>query len=128
MRYTTQKIEVARGQLVLAEQQVAVQRRRAEEAGAARGGPAADAWARLLIMEQSLLAMARFLRFLERDLEGDEKTSLARAGAAARIARMQGRQGQSEACPASPTERPSAADAELDGLTPSPRPLPSAPR
>jgi hypothetical protein len=47
-----------------------LQRRKVERA-VADHHPADEAQARLLIMEQSLLSMKRFLRFLERDLEAE---------------------------------------------------------
>jgi len=68
MQYTTPKIEAARADLVRAEQRTLNQRRRVEKLLIERS-PADEAQARLLVMEQSLLAMARFLAVLEHDLE-----------------------------------------------------------
>jgi hypothetical protein len=70
MKYTTQKVEISRGIVEEQEARVVLQRRRVEKAVADRD-PAEEARARLLIMEQSLLSMKRFLRFLERDLEAE---------------------------------------------------------
>jgi len=67
MKYTTQKIEVSRGRIQEQETRITRQRAKIERALAERH-PADELQARLLIMEQSLLCMVRFLRFLERDL------------------------------------------------------------
>jgi serine/threonine protein phosphatase PrpC len=69
MQHTTQKIEVSRGIINEQEARVAQQRQTVERA-VADHRPADEAQARLLILEQSLLSMKRFLNFLERDLEG----------------------------------------------------------
>jgi hypothetical protein len=68
MQYTTQKIEQARNNIVEAEQRIQRQRRRVEKMLVERH-PADEAQAQLLIMEQSLLSMVRFLNTLERDLQ-----------------------------------------------------------
>lgn len=68
MQYTTEKIEQMRGNIVQTEQRIVRQRRRVEKMLVERH-PADDAQAQLLIMEQSLIAMTRFLKNLERDLE-----------------------------------------------------------
>ena len=68
MQYTTEKIEQTRNNIVQTEQRIARQRRRVEKMLVERH-PADEAQAQLLIMEQSLIAMTRFLRNLERDLE-----------------------------------------------------------
>jgi hypothetical protein len=68
MEYTTEKIEHTRNSIVQAEQRIARQRRRVEKMLVERH-PADEAQAQLLIMEQSLLSMIRFLTGLERDLE-----------------------------------------------------------
>jgi len=68
MKHTTKKIEAARGQIVETEQRIQRQRRRVEKLLVERH-PADEAQAQLLIMEQSLGAMKRFLQILERDLE-----------------------------------------------------------
>lgn len=68
MQYTTEKIEQTRNNIVQTEQRIARQRRRVEKMLVERH-PADDAQAQLLIMEQSLIAMTRFLKNLERDLE-----------------------------------------------------------
>jgi hypothetical protein len=67
MEYTTKKIEATRGRLREQEVRVAHQRKKVQQAVADRD-PADELHARLLIMEQSLVAMARFLKILERDL------------------------------------------------------------
>jgi hypothetical protein len=85
MKYTTQKIEVSRGIVKEQEARVVLQRRKVEKA-VADHHPADDAQARLLIMEQSLLSMKRFLRFLERDLEAER--SLHKHQAQTRIKKM----------------------------------------
>lgn len=83
MQYTTEKIERARNHIVQTEQRIVRQRRRVEKMLVERH-PADEAQAELLIMEQSLIAMTRFLKTLERDLEvGD--LSLQRRQAAKRI-------------------------------------------
>jgi hypothetical protein len=84
MQYTTQKIQVARGTVEVAERRVHQQRRKVQKLELEHD-PAHDARARLMVMEQSLLAMVRFLKFLERDLAGDEQISIARARTASRI-------------------------------------------
>jgi hypothetical protein len=67
MQYTTQKIEQTRANVVQAEQRVVRQRRRVEKMLVERH-PADEAQAQLLIMEQSLISMTRYLKTLERDL------------------------------------------------------------
>ena len=79
MPATTAKIESTRADVVQAEQRIQRQRRRVEKLLVERH-PADEAQAQLLIMEQSLISMTRFLKALERDLEiGD--LSLQRPGA-----------------------------------------------
>jgi hypothetical protein len=68
MQYTTEKIEQTKNNIVQTEQRIQRQRRRVEKMLIERH-PADEAQAQLLIMEQSLIAMTRFLRNLERDLE-----------------------------------------------------------
>jgi len=70
MEYTTKKIEDGRRIVRDQEQRVARQRANLAQAVADRH-PADELQARLLIMEQSLLCMARFLRNLERDLQDE---------------------------------------------------------
>jgi len=68
MQYTTQKLEQTRANVIQTEQRIQRQRRRVEKMLVERH-PADEAQAQLLIMEQSLIAMTRFLKNLERDLE-----------------------------------------------------------
>ena len=68
MEFTTEKIERARSNIVQTEQRILRQRRRVEKMLVERH-PADEAQAQLLIMEQSLISMTRFLKNLERDLE-----------------------------------------------------------
>lgn len=68
MRYSTEKIEQTRNNIALTEQRIVRQRRRVEKMLVERH-PADEAQAQLLIMEQSLISMTRFLKTLERDLE-----------------------------------------------------------
>ena len=68
MEFTTEKIERARSNIVQTEQRIVRQRRRVEKMLVERH-PADEAQAQLLIMEQSLISMTRFLKNLERDLE-----------------------------------------------------------
>jgi hypothetical protein len=68
MKFTTPKIESSRSIVREQEERVVRQRRKTQQLIAERH-PADDAQARLLIMEQSLLSMKRFLRSLEHDLE-----------------------------------------------------------
>jgi hypothetical protein len=68
MQFSTEKIEEARQNVVEAEQRLLRQRRRVEKMLVERH-PADEAQAELLIMEQSLLSMVRFLKGLEHDLE-----------------------------------------------------------
>jgi hypothetical protein len=83
MQYTTQKIEQARNNIAQTEQRILRQRRRVEKMLVERH-PADEAQAQLLIMEQSLISMTRFLKTLERELEvGD--LSLQRHQTAKRI-------------------------------------------
>jgi hypothetical protein len=70
MEYTTKKAEVSRGIVRAQEKRVARQRERLRQA-IADCHPADELQARLLIMEQSLICMARFLKSLERDLTDD---------------------------------------------------------
>ncbi len=71
MNYTTETIEQAKNDIVQTEQRIMRQRRRVEKMLIERH-PADEAQAQLLIMEQSLIAMTRFLKTLERDLGGDD--------------------------------------------------------
>jgi len=68
MQYTTEKIEQTRNNIAQTEQRIARQRRRVEKMLVERH-PADEAQAQLLIMEQSLIAMARYLKILVADLE-----------------------------------------------------------
>ena len=68
MEFTTEKIERARSNIAETEQRILRQRRRVEKMLVERH-PADEAQAQLLIMEQSLLSMTRFLTNLERDLK-----------------------------------------------------------
>lgn len=70
MKYTSERIESARGEVIDAEQRIVRQRRRVEKMLIERD-PAVDAQAKLLIMEESLCAMRRFVQILERDLQSD---------------------------------------------------------
>ena len=67
MEYSAEKIEQTKTNIVEAEQRIARQRRRVEKMLVERH-PADEAQAQLLIMEQSLISMTRFLKTLERDL------------------------------------------------------------
>jgi hypothetical protein len=71
MKYTTDRIEQTRASVVQTEQRIVRQRRRVEKMLIERH-PADEAQAQLLIMEQSLIAMTRFLKNLERAMEVDE--------------------------------------------------------
>ena len=71
MKYTTERIEQTRNNITQTEQRIQRQRRRVEKMLVERH-PADEAQAQLLIMEQSLVAMARFLNNLERDLEAGD--------------------------------------------------------
>jgi hypothetical protein len=68
MEYTTENLERTRADVVQTEQRILRQRRRVEKMLVERH-PADEAQAQLLIMEQSLISMTRFLKVLERDLE-----------------------------------------------------------
>jgi hypothetical protein len=83
MQYTTEKIEQTRSNIVQTEQRIQRQRRRVEKMLVERH-PADEAQAQLLVMEQSLISMTRFLKNLERDLELGE-LSLQRHQSAKRI-------------------------------------------
>jgi hypothetical protein len=90
MKYTTEKIEQARANVVQTEQRIGRQRRRVEKLLFERH-PADEAQAQLLIMEQSLISMTRFLKNLERDLDmGD--LSLQRRQTTKRIHAAQNRE------------------------------------
>jgi hypothetical protein len=71
MKYTTERIEQTRANVLQTEQRIVRQRRRVEKMLIERH-PADEAQAQLLIMEQSLIAMTRFLKNLERAMEVDE--------------------------------------------------------
>jgi hypothetical protein len=68
MQFNMEKIERTRDTIVDTEQRILRQRRRVEKMLVERH-PADEAQAQLLIMEQSLIAMTRFLKSLERELE-----------------------------------------------------------
>jgi hypothetical protein len=70
MRYTSKKLEVSRGIVREQEARVTKQRKMLESAHANRH-PVDDLQGRLVVMEQSLLAMTRFLLILELDLAED---------------------------------------------------------
>ena len=104
MKYTTEKIEQTKAKMLQTEQRIVRQRRRVEKMLIERH-PADEAQAQLLIMEQSLIAMARFLKNLERDLEMGN-LSLQGRQTAARIKAKQSR-------PAEPAGEKSPARSEL---------------
>jgi len=68
MQYTKRTLVVAQSTVSEAEQRVARQRDVVKQQADSRH-PSVDATALLLVMEQSLLSMKRFLATLERDLE-----------------------------------------------------------
>jgi len=68
MELATEKIEQARSDIADAELRILRQRRRVEKMLIERH-PADEAQAQLLIMEQSMLSMVRFLKGLERAVE-----------------------------------------------------------
>ncbi|MDQ7246616.1 hypothetical protein [Dongia sedimenti] len=70
MHSATEKIDATRDTIAQTEQRILRQRRRVEKMLIERH-PADEAQAQLLIMEQSLISMTRFLKNLERDLELD---------------------------------------------------------
>jgi septal ring factor EnvC (AmiA/AmiB activator) len=72
MQHRTDKIEQARNNIAETEQKILRQRRRVEKLLVERH-PADEAQAQLLIMEQSLIAMTRFLTKLERDLKLEQE-------------------------------------------------------
>lgn len=76
MEHATEQIARTRDHIEQTEQRIARQRRRVEKMLVDRH-PADEAQAQLLIMEQSLISMFRFLKNLERDLDLDD---LARQG------------------------------------------------
>jgi len=72
VKYTTNKIETTRARITASERRLAAQRARI--ARTPRDGEMADhAQALLLIMEQSILSMKRFLKILEQDLLQEER-------------------------------------------------------
>ncbi len=68
MLHSPEKIEETKSNIVQTEQRILRQRRRVEKMLIERH-PADEAQAQLLIMEQSLISMTRFLKNLERQLE-----------------------------------------------------------
>jgi hypothetical protein len=68
MRYTKRTLVISQSNISEAEQRVARQRQVVEQLEDTRH-PSVDAMTFLLVMEQSLLSMRRFLATLERDLE-----------------------------------------------------------
>jgi hypothetical protein len=68
MQYTKQTLVISQGHVAAAEERVARQRDIVEKLEECRH-PSVNAIALLLVMEQSLLSMKRFLATLERDLE-----------------------------------------------------------
>jgi hypothetical protein len=94
MEYTSQKIQATRGRVREQEVRLAQQRKKMEQAIADRH-PADDLQASLLIMEQSLIAMARFLKILERDL----RDGLSIQGYATRQSRSASRTGAEHRVP-----------------------------
>jgi hypothetical protein len=71
MKYTSEKVESTKAKIVESEQRIGRQRRRVEKLLVDRH-PADEAQAQLLIMEQSLLAMTRYLKTLLTDLEAGD--------------------------------------------------------
>jgi hypothetical protein len=110
MQYTTDKIEQTRANVLQTEQRIVRQRRRVEKMLIERH-PADEAQAQLLIMEQSLIAMTRFLKNLERALEVDELGS-----GQSKAKRMKAHQRSAEpataATPAGPDQKIPTATAE----------------
>lgn len=74
MRYTNRTIVISRSRIREGEQRIAFQRKLVERLESA-DHPVESAIARLLLMEQSLLSMKRFLATLERNLERDLERS-----------------------------------------------------
>ena len=68
MQYTTMQFEVSRG-IVREQEASGVHQRKKVLKAIAERDPADELQARLLIMEQSLISMTRFLKILERDLQ-----------------------------------------------------------
>jgi hypothetical protein len=68
MHYTERTIFVSKSRVVEAERRVARQRKAVEQLQTVNE-PADDAVALLMVMEQSLLSMKRFLSIVERELE-----------------------------------------------------------
>ena len=112
MQFTTEKIERTRGNIVETEQRILRQRRRVEKMLVERH-PADEAQAQLLIMEQSLIAMTRFLKNLERDLQMND-LSLQRHQTAKRIKAAQ--------------SQPAPDGAAPEGIEPQPPKSPQAPK
>jgi len=83
MLHSPEKIEETKSNIVQTEQRILRQRRRVEKMLIERH-PADEAQAQLLIMEQSLISMTKFLKTLERTLEIDD-LSLQRTQGAKRI-------------------------------------------
>jgi hypothetical protein len=75
MQHRTDKIDEARNNIAETEQKILRQRRRVEKLLVERH-PADEAQAQLLIMEQSLIAMTRFLTKLERDLKMEQEGAM----------------------------------------------------
>jgi hypothetical protein len=71
MKYTSERVEATKAKIVDSEQRIGRQRRRVEKLLVDRH-PADEAQAQLLIMEQSLLAMTRYLKLLVADLEAGD--------------------------------------------------------
>lgn len=67
MQDSTDTLEKTKADVIQAEQRIVRQRRRVEKMLVERH-PADEAQAELLIMEQSLIAMTRYLKTLEQDL------------------------------------------------------------
>jgi len=86
MQYTTQKLEQTRANVIQTEQRIQRQRRRVEKMLVERH-PADEAQAQLLIMEQSLIAMTRYLKILERDLTLEDGVSVQKHLTAKRVAK-----------------------------------------
>lgn len=71
MKYTSDRIERTKAKIIESEQRISRQRRRVEKLLVDRQ-PAEEAQAQLHIMEQSLLATARYLKTLVADLEAGD--------------------------------------------------------
>jgi len=100
MHYTHTKLEITRGKIIRSQRMVDRQRALAEKMAEKEGAFADEAQALLLIMEQSLLSMTRFLMVVEKELAAEQGVATGRQKLQTRVPLRRHIKEPAEAAPA----------------------------